>query len=279
MCGRYVTVSSVKTVEKRFNVHAPEHVVKAWRPNTNVSHGEAAPVVASNAPDHVQLFQFGFTPHWAKKQFYTVNARSEGDNNKANEPHYGGTMGILQKPMFRRSFRERRCLVVADAFIEGPEKERLGRPYVVYPRDGERPFSLAGIWDEWTDPGTGEIVRSFAIITTVPNKVTQAIDHHRSPVLLDSEQEREWIDAETPLSDITAMLRPCPANRLNAYPISTAIRDPRANGSELLAPIGERIFPEHTYEIHEHLSLFGMGESRARNTRDHYGASPQARLF
>jgi len=238
-------------------------------PNVNVSHGEAAPVIASDAPDRVQCFQFGFTPRWAKKQFYTINARSEGDHNTANDPRYTGAMGILQKPMFRQSIRDRRCLIIADAFIEGPEREKLTKPYVVYPKTGERPMAFAGIWDEWSDPATGSLTRSFAILTTVANGVLQAIGHHRSPVVLDPGDERAWVDLSTPLQDITALMRPCSEGRLNAYPITSAIRDPRANGSHLLQPVGERIHPEWTYEIHESMESFGMGESRAKSQRGH----------
>jgi len=72
----------------------------------------------------------------------------------------------------------------------------------------------------------------------------------------------------TPLHDITALMRPCGDGRLNAYPISPDIRDPRANGSDLLAPIGERIHPEWTYVLHEELEMFGMGESRGRSRRN-----------
>ena len=267
MCGRYVTVSSVKSIEKRFNVSVPDDVGAALASNANVSHGERAPVIASDAPDHVQQLQFGFTPRWAKKQFYTINARSEGDHNSANDPRYTGAMGILHKPMFRQSIRDRRCLVIADAFIEGPEREKLAKPYVVYPRSGDRPMALAGIWDEWCNPATGEVIRSYAILTTVANGVLQAIGHHRSPVILDPESERAWVDLDTPLNDITAMMRPCPDSRLNAYPISPEIRDPRANGSHLLQPIGQRIHPESTYALHESIELFGMGESRSRTRR------------
>ena len=64
MCGRYVTVSPIQTVEQRFNVKAPN----PWASNTNVSHGDRAPVIASDKPGEVQLMQFGFTPRWAKKQ-------------------------------------------------------------------------------------------------------------------------------------------------------------------------------------------------------------------
>ena len=267
MCGRYVTVSSVQAIEKRFNVQAAPEVADAWRPNANVSHGEQAPVVVSDDPKILQMQQFGFTPRWAKKQFYMINARSEGDHNREDDPRYTGAMGILQKPMFRQSIRDRRCLIIADAFIEGPKQEKLTKPYVVYARDGASPFALAGIWDEWANPQTGEILRSFAILTTVSNGLTETIGHHRSPVVLHEEQERAWIDIATPLADITAMLRPYPAKLLNAYPISPEIRDPRANGSHLLAPIGQRVYPEHDYALHEDLELFGMGESRARKRR------------
>jgi putative SOS response-associated peptidase YedK len=276
MCGRYVTVSSVQAIEKRFNVHVPKDVGDALLPNANVSHGELAPVVASDNPGEVQRFQFGFTPRWAKKQFYTINARSEGDHNSENDPRYTGSMGILHKPMFRQSIRDRRCLVIADAFIEGPEREKLAKPFLVYPRNGERPMALAGIWDEWTDPTTGEILRSFAILTTVANRLLQAIGHHRSPIVLDPESERTWVDANTPLQDITNLMKACPDNRLNAYPISPEIRDPRANGSHLLQPVGERIHPEWTYALHEGLELFGMGESRAKSRRND---SHQGSLF
>ena len=73
------------------------------------------------------------------------------------------------------------CLVLADAFIEGPKVERLSKPYVIYKKDGS-PFAFAGIYDTWINPDTGETIDSFAIITTVSNKITAAISHHRHPL-------------------------------------------------------------------------------------------------
>ncbi|MDA1242840.1 MAG: SOS response-associated peptidase family protein, partial [Bacteroidetes bacterium] len=104
MCGRYVTVSSIQAVEQRFNVKA----LTPWASNANVSHGDRAPVVASDKPGEVQLMQFGFTPGWAKKQYYMINARAEGDRNAVNDPSYTGAMGILDKPMFRKAIRSQR---------------------------------------------------------------------------------------------------------------------------------------------------------------------------
>lgn len=266
MCGRYVTVTKIKEIEKRFNVKTPNP--ELFQENTNVSTGQMAPVISNDNTNEIQFYKFGFTPAWGKKQYYMINARSEGDHNKENDPNYHGAKGIINKPMFRQSIRNRRCLVIADAFIEGPQKERLSKPYLIYRRDGKRPFALAGIWDKWVNKETGEIVNSFAIITTMSNEITQKIGHHRSPVILHEQQEKLWLDNELPLNDVTAMLEPYPAEELNAYPISPEIKSPKANGIALLEPIGQRVYPEYDYEIYQEIKMFGMGETRAKERRD-----------
>lgn len=164
---------------------------------------------------------------------------------------------------------------MADAFIEGPEKEKLSKPYVVYLRE-RRPFAFAGVWDEWVNPETGNTLRSFAILTTVANPLLQKIGHHRSPVILEPNQERDWISSDLPLSDVTSMLEPYEAQHMNAYPIDPVIKNPRAQGVELLKPIGERIYKEYDYEIYEELRLEGMGETRARQRGREDGSSQQS---
>lgn len=265
MCGRYVTVTKIKAIEKRFNVTAV--APQEYKVNTNISHGEHGPVITSAAPDKLQFFQFGFTPEWADKQYYMVNARAEGDHNKDNDPRYTGAMGISKKPMFRKAIRSQRCLVVADAFIEGPKKERLSKPYLIYMKDGQRPFAFAGLWDRWINKDSGEVVSSYAIITTVSNALTQKIEHHRSPVILSPEDERDWINPELPLQDALDMLRPYPASLMNAYPIDPAIKSPRANGVDLLEPTGQRIYKEYDYIIYEDLQLEGMGSTTGRKRK------------
>ena len=232
-------------------------------PMSNISIGDKAPVITNESPDQIQLYQFGLTPFWAKKKMYFFNARSEGDHNKDNDPNYTGAMGIINKPAFRQVIRKKRCLIIADAFIEGPKKEKLSKPYLVYMRDKLRPFAMAGVWDDWVNKETGEVSSSFAIITTVANQLLQKIGHHRSPVILSEDQEKDWL-SDAPLSDITNMLRPYPSEEMNAYPISPTIKNPRDKDLKLLKPIGDRIYPEYTYEIHRELKLEGMGMSTAR---------------
>jgi putative SOS response-associated peptidase YedK len=152
--------------------------------------------------------------------------------------------------------------VIADCFVEGTTIEKLSKPYVVYLRYGERPFAFAGIWDMWISKETGEVVRSFAIITTVANELLQKIPHHRSPVILPRSLEQAWLTSDAPLSDISAMLRPYPAELMNAYPIDPAVKNPRAAGPHLLRPTGQRLTPEFDTKKTEDVNLQGMGMNK-----------------
>lgn len=263
MCGRYVVVSKLVEIEKRFNVRMPFQ----FPPSFNLGPGSKVPVIASDKPDEVQLLVFGLTPFWAKKKMYFFNARSEGDHNKDNDPRYAGAMGIIEKPAFRKPVRDKRCLIIADAFIEGTTREKLDKPFLVHLDKTRRPFAFAGIWDEWTDKETGEIVKSCAIITTVPNKLLRTLPHHRSPVILNPVDEKRWLDTELPLSEVTAMLQPYSENDMNAYPLDKAIKHPRANGKELMQPVGPPVFSEKELEVRQELFLQGMGWSRSRDRR------------
>jgi putative SOS response-associated peptidase YedK len=265
MCGRYVVVSKLVAIEKKFNVKASQP--ELFAPNFNLGPGSFGPVITTEKPEELQFYQFGLTPFWAKKKMYLFNARAEGDSNKENDPLYHGSKGIISKPAFRKPIRSRRCLVIADAFYEGPEKERLSKPYLVYLRDEERPFAFAGLYDEWVDPETGEVHYGHSIITSVSNEVTMKIGHHRSPVILQKSDYRTWLDIHAPLEEITQLLEPYPAKAMNAYPVDPKVKNPRINERSLVDPIGERIFPEFDFQVHQSLKLYGMGESPARNRK------------
>jgi len=265
MCGRYVVVSELQEIEKKFNVKTEQP--EQFRINFNIGPGSLAPIISSAKPDVLQFSQFGLTPFWAKKKMYLFNARSEGDHNKEDDPRYTGARGIITKPAFRKPIRSKRCLVVADCFYEGPKKERLSKPYLVYLQKGKRPFAFAGVYDKWVDQETGEVSTGHSIITTVSNSLTHKIGHHRSPVILKESDYSTWLDLDTPLEGVTSLLEPYPGKEMNAYPVSTRMKSPRENDKDLILPVGERVVKEFDYEIHCSLKLFGMGQSPARNRR------------
>ncbi|MEQ9064598.1 MAG: SOS response-associated peptidase [Vicingaceae bacterium] len=269
MCGRYILVSKLKKIEKRFNLK-PSAIELPFEANYNISPGSFAPVITSQEPNDLQLFRFGLTPFWAKKPMYLINARAEGNYNKDNDIRYNGQLGIKEKPSFRKPFTSQRCLIPADAFIEGTTVEKLSKPFVVYPvRKEDRPFAFAGLYDYWLDKSSGEIIASFCIITTTPPPILQLLPHHRSPVCLeDSQEEAVWLDKNASTSDLEDLLRRRSGNRFNAYPIDPVIKNPRLNHADLIKPLGERIIKEFDYEIERDIELFGMGMTTSRKRRN-----------
>jgi len=242
MCGRYILVQKPDVIRKRFAVTIPEEMQLS--PSYNIAPGKYAPVITCEEPHLLQLFRFGLTPSWSKKKTMFINARAEGDNNPENAPDFNGTRGIISKPAFRKAIRSQRCLIPADAYIEGTTKEKLSKPFLVYLRNKVRPFAFAGIYDTWLNPETGDEICSFSIITSAANELIRKLPHERAPVILHREQEREWLNTTTPLNEIAAMLQPYPAERMNAYPIAPTIKNPQADDPGLIHPAGPKLIQE-----------------------------------
>lgn len=264
MCGRYAIVTKVTVIEERFGAKASPQL----KPTANVGVGMQAPVIASSDPHTIVPATFGLTPFWAKKAMYLFNARSEGDHNQSDDPQYRGAKGIIEKPAFRKPIRSQRCLVIADAFMEGPKDKGLDTPYLFFRTDGDRPFAFAGIYDVWQHPTTGERTCGFAIVTAPANRLVAGIGHHRCPVMLEKDEEKAWLDLSTPLADVTAMLRPPSESSMNGYPIDPAIRQIKNQQFHLLLPVGQRLRPEYKLDIEKDIELFGMGESRSGRGRE-----------
>lgn len=241
MCGRYVLASKIATVEKRFNVSFDN--METFKPNFNLGIGQLAPIITGKDPKLIQFFRFGLTPFWAKKPMCLFNARAEGDSNKQNSPNYSGGKGIITKPAFRKAIRSQRCLVIADAYIEGTTNEGLDKPFLIYVQNAH-PFAFAGIWDTWYKPDSNEQINSFSILTTTANTLLRKLPHQRMPVILSPKNEKKWLNPNTPLTDITRLLKAFPSDLMNAYPITPDIKNNKLNERWLIEPQGERLLKE-----------------------------------
>jgi putative SOS response-associated peptidase YedK len=259
MCGRFILINTIEQIEKRFSLPSQNIDIT---PNYNISIGQLSPVITNYNPHQLQMFTFGLTPFWAKKKMHLFNARSEGDHNKTDDPSFKGGKGIIEKPAFRKPIRSQRFLVIASAFIEGPKGMGLSKPFVVYLRDHQSPFSFAGIWDTWKNPETEEIVQSFSIITTTANSLLQKIGQHRMPVILSQYEERKWLKQDAGLAEITVLLNKYDPELMNAYPVRPAIKDPKLNDKSLIEPIGERVMTEADFKINQKLGHQGFGHSK-----------------
>lgn len=72
-------------------------------------------------------------------------------------------------PTFRDAYRGRRCIVPVDGFFEGKaiKGQRAKQPYAIAMRDGA-PFGIAGIWENWKEPASGEWIRTFESSPPMP---------------------------------------------------------------------------------------------------------------
>lgn len=246
MCGRYVIVQKIEKIERRFNVQAD---FGAWLPNFNVGPTTLAPIISSDSPNKLQLGSFGFSPNWDTKKLI-LNAREDK---------------LLTYKEWKSASAHRRCLVIADCFYEGPEKEKLSKPFLVYLEDQQRPFAFAGIYNDLEK--NGETMRSFAIITTTPSKVMGLIGHHRSPVVLNPSDYNDWLTPNQDLFKYTDCLKNNINELQNAYPVSKDVKSVQNNNRKLIDPIGERLIPAYNYSVINTPHLTGMGSSK-RNARE-----------
>jgi putative SOS response-associated peptidase YedK len=91
---------------------------------------------------------------------------------------------VATLPTFRDAYRLRRCILPVDGFYEWKaiKGQRAKQPYAIAMKDGS-PFGIAGLWENWKDPASGEWIRTFAVITTDANELVAEI-HDRMPTIL-----------------------------------------------------------------------------------------------
>ncbi len=145
---------------------------------------------------------------------------------------------VETKPAFRRAFRERRCLILADGFYERQKQDRRKQPYFIHLRD-ERPFAFAGLWERWA-PQDGQPIDSCTIITTVANDLIQPL-HVRMPVILLPADCEIWPDPGVREAErLQPILRPYPVEEMVVYPVSTRVNNPANDTPECIDPLWSR---------------------------------------
>jgi putative SOS response-associated peptidase YedK len=116
--------------------------------------------------------RWGLIPYWCS------------DPKGGRKPINAKCETVRELPTFRDAYRRRRCLVPVDGFFEWKaiKRQKAKQPYAIAMKDGA-PFGIAGIWENWKEPASGEWIRTFAIVTTDANELIADI-HDRMPVIL-----------------------------------------------------------------------------------------------
>ena len=147
-------------------------------------------IYANNDPFMPVVSVWGLIPHWVKDnkqrmQFWnnTLNARGET---------------IFEKPSFRDSAKHKKCVIILDGFYEHHHFKGKTYPFLIQKKSRE-PLTVAGLWSEWLDKETGEIINSFTIVTTKANNLLAKIHNNpkltepRMPVILPEVKIEQWL--------------------------------------------------------------------------------------
>ncbi len=205
MCGRFTIFADPERLAERFQAALP---AGGLQPRYNAAPTQQLPVILNDGPPAIQFLQWGLIPFWAKDPSIgsrMINARSET---------------LVDKPAFRAAFKKRRCLVLADGFYEWQKTAAGKQPIRITLASGE-PFAMAGLWETWDAPD-GSLLRTFTIITGDPNELVAPI-HNRMPAILLPEHEAIWLDNAAEPAIWLDILRPYPAERMAAYPVSRRV--------------------------------------------------------
>jgi len=179
------------------------------------------PVITNEQPDEIQLFNWGLIPFWVKTKAdgfklsnKTLNARGET---------------IFEKPSFRAAAKSKRCLVVVSGYFEHYWADPTGKnkiPYYIELKSG-LPMYLSGLWEEWTDKETGEMLHTVSIVTTKANDALAKV-HNRDPKnprmlnILPFEIKKDWLKEANNDNDkavIKELINTYPADELTIYPV------------------------------------------------------------
>ena len=213
MCGRF-------TLKKPERIRLPNYYsdFPALKPRYNIAPSQdVVTVVQRGSSPEAAFLHWGLIPSWSKEAKGIITARVET---------------IEDKPSFNDSFKNRRCLILADGFYEWERHGKISQPYYFQMKDGA-PFAFAGIWDRWRD--NGRTIDSCAIITTTANELLATI-HHRMPVILESESYGLWLSEDSRSADLKDLLAPYPADAMTSHPVSYDVNDAKLDDERMVLP-------------------------------------------
>lgn len=221
MCGRYAFTADPAEVKTLFgNVLLPEVLHARF----NVAPRQKVPTVVASPDGRTRklgLVTWGLLPSWADSAAFKTRPLNARDDT------------VARSGMFRQPFASQRCLLPATGFYEWQQTSAGKQPYHVRMKD-HRLFAMAGLWDRWTDGQT--TVFTCCSITTAPNAVLAPF-HDRMPVIVPPAQFAEWLAADTPASRLQALLRPYPADEMEAFPVSRYVSKATNEGPQCVEPL------------------------------------------
>lgn len=228
MCGRVYVKRSISEMVAKFPFADPAAAFSLSNqfPRFNGAPQQNYPIIVVDEVERgtagFASARWGFRPHWMKKPGdgpMPINAKCET---------------VATSKMFGSAYRSRRALLPIDGFFEWHDILSTGKnkqPYAIAMRDGS-PFALAAIWQDWRDSATGDVIKTFAIVTCTPNDMVGQI-HDRMPVIIAPENYEKWLFSGDPAN----LMRPYPAELMTMWKIDRQVGKVSNDTPDIIDPI------------------------------------------
>lgn len=185
MCGQYSYLKNKQALLERYmnsklDANLPEDTREVYYPGQNNM------ILLPN--NKFYAIQWGFTPSFAKRPL--INARLES---------------ILEKKTFIEPFKRKRCIIPATSFyefetVEGQDAKQRWCITVL----NSTIFSIAGVCERY-ETEDGSSILTYAMLTK-ESEGQMAEIHHRVPVILDSDTEKDYLNLNTDPSKLKEKL-------------------------------------------------------------------------
>ena len=194
-------------------------------------------IYTKESPFIPELATWGLIPSWVKGEEQkmklwnsTLNARGET---------------IFEKPSFKYSARNNRAVIYLKGFYEHHHQSGKSYPFLIERKDSE-PVILGCLASSWVDKNTGEIIKSFSIVTTKGNELMGKIHNNpklkepRMPLILREQDVDVWLnhsEDQMDIEDVLKMIQPFDQDLLKAHSVQ------RLRGKERLGNVKEAADP------------------------------------
>lgn len=212
MCYTKDNNEDEKVVEKETNAKKinDEDYLKASF-NSGFSHPKMLIQMQEN-PNELVVANWGLVPSFIKdnlkaKEYFlnTLNAKSET---------------IFEKVSFKDNIMPHRCIVPIKGFYEWRDINKTKYPYYITTKE-QKIMLLGGIYDYWVDRSTGEIHRTYSVVTTEANPLMSKIHNlkKRQPLMLTKELAKNWLNPDLKENDIKELMQPMHEDLMCAHTI------------------------------------------------------------
>ena len=209
MCGRIAQTETPEELAELLGVELGLDQVSHLSPSFNVPPSRTLPALTAAKQGSVQwsALEWGMLPSWANFRRPVINVRCETAH---------------LKPMFKHSFRSRRCVIPAAAYYEWLAGPGGKQPYCIR-RGNNLPLLLAGLY-------TG----GQCVIMTREARTDIAHIHDRMPVMITQSMVEVWLHE---FDAALAAFNEANTLEIEFYPVSRRVGSPQFNGSQCLEPM------------------------------------------